>query len=112
MQGTVKERLNLKELIEKCVFWQIKKLPGVLLWIIRHFIGLLPLPLLSDYADGKFFNWKKLSRLCKRYLTLNNEDSHEEYKLNTLLMQLYPFLLKFEFCLMQLLQKFNAVTFD
>lgn len=91
MQGTVNERLNLKELIEKCVYLQFKKLPGALLWIIRHFIGLLPLPLMPHYTNNKFFNWKKLSLMCKQYLTSKEENFQEECKLNIIIIQFCRF---------------------
>lgn len=41
--------------------------PLTYLWIIRHFLGLLPLPLFTRYSNGKKFRWVELARQCRRY---------------------------------------------
>lgn len=86
MQGSVRYRLDLLEQIQQCFFINIKKFPGALLWVIRQFIGLLPLPVLPHYADGKFFHWNKLGNYCRSYLK-RFDDEERAYKINTLLMQ-------------------------
>lgn len=66
LQGTLAERLLFKEIIVSCKPMPAAVSPGILLWILRHFLGLLPLPLLPDYANGQYFSWKRLAQLCKR----------------------------------------------
>ncbi|XP_045475546.1 uncharacterized protein LOC123681277 [Harmonia axyridis] len=34
------------------------------IWLIEHFLGLLPLPLLAPYMNGYYFNWFYLSQKC------------------------------------------------
>lgn len=86
MQGSIKQRLDLKSKIEQCILPRINKIPGALLWIIRHFIGLLPLPLLASYADGRFFRWTELSETCRKYFSEDNP--RKDYKINVILMEL------------------------
>ncbi|GJQ76512.1 hypothetical protein Trydic_g2217 [Trypoxylus dichotomus] len=66
LQGTIAERLLLKEVTVSCKPMPSGLPPGVLLWILRHFIGLLPLPLLPEYTNGQHFSWKRLAQFCKR----------------------------------------------
>ncbi|KRT81369.1 hypothetical protein AMK59_6009, partial [Oryctes borbonicus] len=65
-QGTIAERLLLKEIIASCKPMPSAVPPGILLWILRHFIGLLPLPLLPEYTNGQHFSWRRLAQFCKR----------------------------------------------
>lgn len=61
-------RLELKNRMENCFMLGLSCLPGALLWILRHFLGLLPLPILPHYTDGETFQWIKLSEHCWRYI--------------------------------------------
>lgn len=40
--------------------------PGAYLWVIRHFLGLLPLPLFPGCTKGTKFDWPTLSTGCRR----------------------------------------------
>ncbi|XP_022920033.2 uncharacterized protein [Onthophagus taurus] len=65
-QGTVDQRLEVKKAVSECRQMPNVTPPGVILWVIRHFMGLLPIPLLPSYSDEKYFNWYQLARVCKQ----------------------------------------------
>ncbi|KAB0799626.1 hypothetical protein PPYR_07506 [Photinus pyralis] len=68
-QGTLQERLALKESIAFGKdLTNIKCSPGALLWVIRHFIGLLPVELLPKRIGNVKYNWMRLSKPCAKYL--------------------------------------------
>lgn len=36
-------------------------------WLIRHFLGLLPIPLFPKYSNGHKFDWEYMAMKCKLY---------------------------------------------
>lgn len=54
-------------------------LPSTYMWLIRHFLGLLPIPLLPQFSNNILFEWNRLSDQCQDYLKNGrsfNEDSN------------------------------------
>ncbi|XP_076253174.1 uncharacterized protein LOC143191689 [Rhynchophorus ferrugineus] len=38
--------------------------PKIYFWVLRHFFGLLPLPLLPTYTNGIWFDWHSIANEC------------------------------------------------
>ncbi|XP_060524257.1 uncharacterized protein LOC132700752 isoform X2 [Cylas formicarius] len=78
-QGSLSERLSLRDklVLDTTFDWQFP--PGVYLWTIRHFLGLLPLPVLPRYTNNVTFFWTELSRQCRVYLKNDADDSELDH---------------------------------
>lgn len=59
------ERLDLKENMLNIKHPKLNGSPKSFLWLIEHFLGLLPIPLLPVYMNGKNFEWFLLSLKCE-----------------------------------------------
>ncbi|XP_066256851.1 uncharacterized protein [Euwallacea similis] len=74
-QGPLNQRLELKGRLVFALDYHISAKgfpPGAYFWLLRHFLGLLPLPLLPAYTGGVNFNWKSLANKCKKYFKCHN----------------------------------------
>ncbi|ENN80790.1 uncharacterized protein LOC109533267 [Dendroctonus ponderosae] len=66
-QGSIEERLTLKNQLVLSPNGHLESsAPGAYLWVIRHFLGLLPLPLFPSFTKGANFDWLLLSTGCRR----------------------------------------------
>lgn len=87
MQGSLETRLNLKQKLLKDVHYDIKtedieEAPGAYFWLIRHFLGLLPIPLLPSYSQEIRFDWISLSDKCKNFLQHYESQRDKKYRLD------------------------------
>ncbi|KAF2896213.1 hypothetical protein ILUMI_09972 [Ignelater luminosus] len=88
LQGSLQERLKLKQKLALCQeIAKLKVSPGAPLWVLRHFLGLLPLPLLPQYTNGRKYAWRNLSTACKISLTDYVTRGRKNYDLITKLAQ-------------------------
>ncbi|XP_050300917.1 uncharacterized protein LOC126739326 isoform X2 [Anthonomus grandis grandis] len=77
-QGTLKEKLQLKDKLISSLDYRITEnyTPGSYFWVLRHFFGLLPVPVCPKYTKGAKFEWASLAEECK-YL-LKNHDKNKK----------------------------------
>ncbi|KAF5270411.1 hypothetical protein FQR65_LT05599 [Abscondita terminalis] len=69
LQGTLNERLALKERISSCKdLTNVRCQPGTYLWVIRHYLGLLPVQILPKRIGNTKFMWWKIGRECEASL--------------------------------------------
>ncbi|EEZ98817.2 hypothetical protein TcasGA2_TC004423 [Tribolium castaneum] len=62
--------LNLKEtLLSGQLRYKKDIQPLTFLWLIRHFLGVLPLPLFTKYSNGRKYNWDFLASQCQKHRT-------------------------------------------
>ncbi|CAG9768805.1 unnamed protein product [Ceutorhynchus assimilis] len=77
-QGTVNDCLMLKDTLvldEKYDSNLEGNLPGTYFWLIRHFMGLLPLPLFPKFTNGIHFHWNSVANECKMaFKTCDNRE--------------------------------------
>nr|CAH7737312.1 unnamed protein product [Callosobruchus chinensis] len=68
-EGFLEECFKLKETITFDLYYyrSILYRTGSYFWLLRHFLGLLPIPLLPDYTNGIYFDWNYLAERCKRF---------------------------------------------
>ncbi|XP_044259455.1 uncharacterized protein LOC123007970 [Tribolium madens] len=59
--------LNLKENLLSGQLYEKSIHPLTFFWIIRHFLGVLPLPLFAKYSNGRKFNWEFLAGQCRKH---------------------------------------------
>ncbi|KAJ8918030.1 hypothetical protein NQ315_011486 [Exocentrus adspersus] len=87
LQGPLGTRLELKQKIVHDVHYDIKnerldEAPGAYFWIIRHFLGLLPIPLLPTYSGDVRFEWSNLSEKCRYFLQHYESERSKKYLLD------------------------------
>ncbi|XP_063908684.1 uncharacterized protein LOC135126589 isoform X2 [Zophobas morio] len=74
-EGTLSDVLDLKETLVNGKLHHCDKMPpSSLFWLLRHFLGLLPLPLFPHFTDGRSYNWEYLATQCR----LSKMDSDAE----------------------------------
>ncbi|XP_066138534.1 uncharacterized protein [Euwallacea fornicatus] len=74
-QGSLNERLELKDRLVFALDYHAATKdfsPGAYFWLLRHFLGLLPIPLLPAYTGGINFEWKSVANECKKYFNCYN----------------------------------------
>lgn len=88
-QGSLEMRLELKHRLVYDVYFEhlSNYLPGTYFWLIRHFIGLLPIPLLPKYANGVTFDWRYLAEKCKTFLKKYQSHQEKKFELDYILAQ-------------------------
>ncbi|CAH1109189.1 unnamed protein product [Psylliodes chrysocephalus] len=87
IQDILNERLCLQECLELKQSIIYDKQPGINLfnpvgayfWIIRHFLGLLPIPLIPKITSTHRYNWEELSRKCRNLLRTNKFRNRKEF---------------------------------
>ncbi|XP_044753857.1 uncharacterized protein LOC123313172 [Coccinella septempunctata] len=63
--GSPQERIDMKENLLNFKHTLLDGSPQSYIWLIEHFLGLLPIPLLATYINGYNFNWFYLSEECR-----------------------------------------------
>ncbi|KAL1500936.1 hypothetical protein ABEB36_006352 [Hypothenemus hampei] len=60
---SLSQLLELKErLVHSKDYYCMQYNTGAYFWMLRHFLGLLPLPLLPSYTNNVIFNWRALAK--------------------------------------------------
>ncbi|XP_030752066.1 uncharacterized protein LOC115879390 [Sitophilus oryzae] len=70
-QGSLQTRFDLKDKLILDIDYRnsIQGYPtGSYFWLLRHFLGLLPLPLLPTYTNGCWFDWVDIGEECRYVL--------------------------------------------
>ncbi|VEN60248.1 unnamed protein product [Callosobruchus maculatus] len=73
-EGFLEECFKLKEIITFDLYYyrSVSYRTGTYFWLLRHFLGLLPIPLLPSYTHGTYFDWNYLAERCKRFFKDQN----------------------------------------
>lgn len=61
--------------------------PGTYLWVIRHFLGILPIPLIPKYSNEISIDWNRLSDQCQDYLKYGRSFQEDSYILDHLIVE-------------------------
>ncbi|KAL3268369.1 hypothetical protein HHI36_007485 [Cryptolaemus montrouzieri] len=72
--------INLRKMVLNSKYLQ--GTPQSFLWLIEHFLGLLPIPLLPPYLQEKRLNWLLLSKQCKGIFQRYHETKRINYNLD------------------------------
>lgn len=75
------ERLKLKDKLVISLDYQLSTeeySPGSFFWVIRHFFGLLPLPILPSYTKDVHFYWNTLADKCKSVFKYHADDTERD----------------------------------
>ncbi|CAH1183435.1 unnamed protein product [Phaedon cochleariae] len=83
-QGSLEDCFNMKEELIFQVPCNMSdyQSPGSYFWLIRHFLGLLPIPLLPKYFHKFTYDWENLGKKCQMVLSHNKYDANSNYQVN------------------------------
>nr|XP_023025401.1 uncharacterized protein LOC111513424 isoform X1 [Leptinotarsa decemlineata] len=83
----LEECLKLKEILVSEVHYKSYRFdqPETYFWLIRHFLGLLPISLLPKYAGGFVFDWEVLAKNSKNIICYDRRNQDEKKLLDYLI---------------------------
>ncbi|KAK9890631.1 hypothetical protein WA026_011991 [Henosepilachna vigintioctopunctata] len=73
-------KLKLKQMMLNSSY--LEGTPQSFLWLIEHFLGMLPIPLLPHYSNGVHLEWLYLSEQCKKLFQHYHKERRISYDLD------------------------------
>ncbi|KAF5284492.1 hypothetical protein FQA39_LY17027 [Lamprigera yunnana] len=116
LQGTLSERLELRETFST-ISTNIKCSSGALLWLVRHYIGLLPIQILPKRINDVKYVWSKLAKECQNALHSGcsvkpKEDVLLTHKVTSEMLRLPPSHISLIMTLLHFLRALAVLPFD